>query len=885
LVQKEKRLSMTSEMHESFTRIYQTNGWNNQESRSGPTSTLHWTTNLRKALPRLLHKFGIKTLFDAPCGDMNWMRELLKELTVDYIGGDIVEPMIEQHKSDPDLQKRAKFMLLDLTRDRLPSADLMLARDFLIHLSFEDTLAFMRNFAASDIRYLLTTSHINKGKFENRDIRTGSWRWIDLFQAPYNFPDDTLDQIFDGKNDRYLYLWTRAQIADACEMFGYPQNRQVKNTAQQHALATQDSATEAVDKGAANTQGDPSESASGLGPEDLRSIIARGSSSISSRDFTTAISHADQVIEAVPHHRQAIAIKAEALVGQRRHAEALRLLRSALEVHGSDAKLLNLTRNVAFEHAGIHEAGEYALRLAEISPGELKNELFVIDWNLASGQTATALRRADAVLKENPDAPQAYFRKVQALLAENRANEALETVREALLRQPENPKLLTLGREVALGRDCIDEANDYALRLLTIAPEDDKNLRFVIQTRLASGEFDAALRHADALLHRRPDDLRGLMLKAQALVALHQVRDALAILQELVARHPNDIRLLRLTRSIGFQNGRFATATDCAARLCELQPEDPRNPAFLLQCYMADQRFDLIDRFVGPDGVAQKGLLRKEYQYYDDLKSLTKTAPAFASAWKLSLANGIDRAVAGGAENRPLNATMIQYWSQGAPPRDVEIVIETWTKLFETNRLGHVALYDREQAEAWIRANAPEFLGQFSKAFHYAMEADIFRIAYASKQPCLYMDIDSWPLEHTAAILRFALEAESTMLYLRAHRPVIANGFFVSRPDCPFVRELVDQCLAIDLDSLPKDYVVLEATFGPSRYSKVFTDLLASSASATASMVENVPGCSSVLLDGRRIYFAHEAAVASVRPPFPLGYKATEDYWKSLSLR
>lgn len=166
-----------------------------------------------------MHKFGIRTLLDAPCGDMNWMRELLKDLNVHYIGADVVPALINQHKNDSQINKRGKFILLDLTSDRLPSADLMLARDFLFHLSFKDTLRFLRNFAASDIPYLLTTSHINKGKFENRDIKTGHHRYMDLFKPPYNFPEDVLDRILDGKSDRYLYLWTRSQVADACERF------------------------------------------------------------------------------------------------------------------------------------------------------------------------------------------------------------------------------------------------------------------------------------------------------------------------------------------------------------------------------------------------------------------------------------------------------------------------------------------------------------------------------------------------------------------------------------------------------------------------------------------------------------------------------------------
>ena len=159
-----------------------------------------------------------------------------------------------------------------------------------------------------------------------------------------------------------------------------------------------------------------------------------------------------------------------------------------------------------------------------------------------------------------------------------------------------------------------------------------------------------------------------------------------------------------------------------------------------------------------------------------------------------------------------------------------------------------------------------------------------FGIAYASRRPCIYMDIDSWPLEHTAEILRFAVRSGASMLYFRTHRPVIVNGFFVSTPDCPFFQELVAQCLEIDVEALPKDYLALEGTFGPSRYNKVFLDLLSGNAGASAESAGSLPGCSSVSFGDTKIHFAHEAAIASVRPPFPLGYKVTGDYWKYFSL-
>jgi hypothetical protein len=253
-------------------------------------------------------------------------------------------------------------------------------------------------------------------------------------------------------------------------------------------------------------------------------------------------------------------------------------------------------------------------------------------------------------------------------------------------------------------------------------------------------------------------------------------------------------------------------------------------------------------------------------------------------AWELALANRHEESPAEASDGCSLGATMIQYWSQGTPPSDVQIVCDNWRTLFAREGLGDIEVYDRASAEVWIRENAPEFAGQFAQAFHYAMESDIFRIAYASKRPCIYMDIDSWPLEHTASILRFAVKSASTMLYVRSSRAGIVNGFFVSTPECAFTKELVKQCLAIDLAPLPKTYQVLESSFGPSRYTRVLLDLLNANPGSSASSAPEVPGCSFLSLGKSRIYLAHEAAVAGVRPPFPLGYKATDDYWKFFSL-
>ena len=198
-----------------FTEKYLENSWKCDESRSGPSSTLARTESLRNALPNCLEKLNVKVLLDAPCGDLNWMRTLLPELNCKYLGADIVPQLVQDLNKKYGNFDHVSFEVLDITSSRLPSADLMLCRDCLFHLSYEDIAKFMKNFLKSKIKYLMTTSHVNSRGFTNRDITTGDWRWFDLFLPPFNFPDSYKMRIEDGGGDRHLYVWTRRDIRKA----------------------------------------------------------------------------------------------------------------------------------------------------------------------------------------------------------------------------------------------------------------------------------------------------------------------------------------------------------------------------------------------------------------------------------------------------------------------------------------------------------------------------------------------------------------------------------------------------------------------------------------------------------------------------------------------
>jgi hypothetical protein len=204
----------TDDHRETFETIYGENRWLSKESRSGHGSTLMQTTFLRRALPGLIEDLGARTLLDAPCGDFNWMRHVTLSDEVNYIGGDIVRPMIDNLNarfSSP----RHRFRILDIITDSLPDADVWLCRDVLFHLPEDDVLRVLENFVRSNIGFLLTTTYTFAS--ENRDVRGGGFRFINLTRPPFDLPTPrmTIDDYVFPEPPRKLGLWARDEIAAA----------------------------------------------------------------------------------------------------------------------------------------------------------------------------------------------------------------------------------------------------------------------------------------------------------------------------------------------------------------------------------------------------------------------------------------------------------------------------------------------------------------------------------------------------------------------------------------------------------------------------------------------------------------------------------------------
>jgi hypothetical protein len=202
-----------------FTYIYDTNMWGAAESRSGLGSELDATAGVRQALPPLLRKLKARALLDIPCGDFRWLSQT--DLGLDeYVGADIVAEIVRRNQDLYGLPgQRRRFIQIDLTKDALPRADVVLCRDCLVHFSDAEVFRALANLKESGSRYLLATTFVDLEA--NADIVNGDWRPLNLQKPPFCFPDP-LSVLLEGCTeeggayaDKALAVWEMASLPES----------------------------------------------------------------------------------------------------------------------------------------------------------------------------------------------------------------------------------------------------------------------------------------------------------------------------------------------------------------------------------------------------------------------------------------------------------------------------------------------------------------------------------------------------------------------------------------------------------------------------------------------------------------------------------------------
>jgi len=193
-------------VEEIFTNIYKTNQWGSCESISGPGSELRVTQRMIKELSSLIKRFGIASIADAPCGDLNWMR-YVDIGTSRYIGYDIVEDLIQNNKRI--FGSTREFIHLNLLENVIEKVDLIICRDMLAHLTNEQIVKVLKNFKKSGSKYILMTTSLTSES--NYSVETGDWRRLNFELPPFNFPRPLAlieeDVPFTWERGKHLALW------------------------------------------------------------------------------------------------------------------------------------------------------------------------------------------------------------------------------------------------------------------------------------------------------------------------------------------------------------------------------------------------------------------------------------------------------------------------------------------------------------------------------------------------------------------------------------------------------------------------------------------------------------------------------------------------------
>lgn len=194
-----------------FTAIWRSGHWARATpggSRSGPGSSSDAARRLVIGLPPLLARLGARSLLDVPCGDFAWMKDV-DRTGFDYLGGDVVAPLVAENEARHGATG-ARFAVLDVTRDPLPRADVVLCRDALVHFSLRLAGEALARIRESGSDWLLATTF--PGLPANENVVTGGWRPLDLTKPPFSLPPPT-ESIFEQSDpagrlpDKHLGLW------------------------------------------------------------------------------------------------------------------------------------------------------------------------------------------------------------------------------------------------------------------------------------------------------------------------------------------------------------------------------------------------------------------------------------------------------------------------------------------------------------------------------------------------------------------------------------------------------------------------------------------------------------------------------------------------------
>ena len=186
-----------------------------------------------------------------------------------------------------------------------------------------------------------------------------------------------------------------------------------------------------------------------------------------------------------------------------------------------------------------------------------------------------------------------------------------------------------------------------------------------------------------------------------------------------------------------------------------------------------------------------------------------------------------------------------------------------------------IRLFDRDSANTYINNNCPSLHKAFSSAFHYAVEADVFRVAFATTSACLWLDSDLVPTIHSKAIIQRQASSNATTLLFRWYGPRVTNAFFIAAESSKFFQRMRQQLDNYDFSNKQQDVREIFRSFGPGRYNAILNSGFQNEPTNSNNLDQHEAGALGC------IDFINEHIALMLAPLFPLNYKTTKDAWQN----
>lgn len=192
--------------------------WVEHATTSGGGSTVANSSTVRPCLSEWIRTYNVTSLVEYTCGDAVWQGLIPGIDHITYQGYDKDDMTIELARSYNKDHVNMSFDVLDLVSTVPPKKpDMILMRDVIQHLSFENATRMLVNAKQTGARYLAVTTFTRPGS--NSDIPDGEFYHNDIYSPPYLLPTSV------EKCDNYPGRWYRSSHLDLIDLAEWNETR------------------------------------------------------------------------------------------------------------------------------------------------------------------------------------------------------------------------------------------------------------------------------------------------------------------------------------------------------------------------------------------------------------------------------------------------------------------------------------------------------------------------------------------------------------------------------------------------------------------------------------------------------------------------------------